>query len=86
LVTPLGTPRAHLLDRPSMAGLKDSSDVSTSNIIEPTWETLSAKEQIEFEEHQEQLIKEAKVKFLANFKVDMNNKVVQQRATDLASL
>jgi hypothetical protein len=69
-----------------MAGLKDSSDVSTSNIIEPTWETLSAKEQIEFEEHQEQLIKEAKVKFLANFKVDMNNKVVQQRATDLASL
>jgi inactivated superfamily I helicase len=69
-----------------MASLKDSSDVSTSNIIEPTWETLSTKEQIEFEEHQEQLIKKAKAKFLANFKVDMNNKVVRQRATDLASL
>jgi hypothetical protein len=30
---------------------------------------LSAEEQLEFEEHQEQLIKEAKAKFLANFKV-----------------
>jgi hypothetical protein len=48
--------------------------------------TLSAEEQLEFEEHQEQLIKEAKAKFLANFKVDRNNKVVRQRATDLASL
>jgi hypothetical protein len=69
-----------------MAGSKDGSEVSTSNIIEPTWETLSAEEQLEFEEHQEQLIKEAKAKFLANFKVDRNNKVVRQRATDLASL
>ena len=51
-----------------MAGSKDSSDVSTSNIIEPTWETLSAEEQLEFEEHEKQLIKEAKAKFLANFK------------------
>jgi protease II len=69
-----------------MVGSKDSSDISTSNIIEPTWETLSAEEQLEFEEHQEQLIKEAKTKFLANFKVYRNNKVVRQRATDLASL
>jgi hypothetical protein len=29
---------------------------------------------------------EAKAKFLANFKVDRNNKVVRQRATDPASL
>jgi hypothetical protein len=36
-----------------MAGSKDSSDSSTSNIIEPTWETLSAEEQLKFEEHQE---------------------------------
>jgi hypothetical protein len=69
-----------------MAGSKDSSYVSPSNIIEPTWETLQAKEQLEFEEHREQLIKEAKAKFLANFRVDKNNKVVQQRTTDLASL
>jgi ferritin len=69
-----------------MAGSKYSYDVSTSNIIEPTWETLSAEEQLEFEEHQEQLIKEAKAKFLANFKVDRNNKVVRQRRTNLASL
>jgi hypothetical protein len=68
-----------------MAGSKYSSDGSTSNIIE-TWETLSAEEQLKFEEHQEQLIKEAKTKFLANFKVDRNNKVVQQQATNLASL
>jgi hypothetical protein len=36
-----------------MAGSKDSSNVSPSNIIELTWETLSAEEQLEFEEHQE---------------------------------
>jgi hypothetical protein len=68
-----------------MAGSKDSSEVSTSNIITPTWETLSAEEQLLFEERQEQLIQEAKAKFLANFKVDRNNKVVQHRATDPAS-
>jgi hypothetical protein len=69
-----------------MAGSRDSSKVSPSNIIEPTWETLPADEQLQFEEHKEQLIQEAKAKFLANFKVDRNNKVVRQRATDLASL
>jgi hypothetical protein len=60
-----------------MAGSRDSSEVSPSNIIEPTWETLSADEQLQFEEHKEQLIQEAKAKFLANFKVDRNNKVVR---------
>jgi hypothetical protein len=69
-----------------MAGSKDSSEVSTNNIIEPIWKTLSDDEQLQFEEHKEQLIQEAKAKFLANFKVDRNNKVVRQRATDLASL
>jgi hypothetical protein len=69
-----------------MAGSKDSSEVSTSNIIEPTWETLPADEQLQFEEHKEQMIQEAKAKFLANFKVDRNNKVVRHRATDPASL
>jgi hypothetical protein len=69
-----------------MAGSKDSSEVSTSNIIKPTWETLPAEELLLFEERQEQLIKEAKAKFLADFKVDRNNKVIRLRATDLASL
>jgi hypothetical protein len=69
-----------------MAGSKDSSEVSTSNIITPTWETLPAEEQLLFEERQEQLIQQAKAKFLADFKVDRNNKFVRQRATDLASL
>jgi hypothetical protein len=69
-----------------MAGSRDSSEVSPSNIIELTWETLPADEQLQFEEHKEQLIQEAKAKFLANFKVDRNNKVVRQRATDPASL
>jgi hypothetical protein len=73
-------------DRPSMAGSKDSSEVSTRNIIKPTWETLPAEEQLLFEERQEQLIQEAKAKFLVGFKVDRNNKVIRQRATDLASL
>jgi hypothetical protein len=68
-----------------MAGSKDNSEVSTSNIIKLTWETLPAEEQLLFEERQEQLIHEAKTKFLADFKVDRNNKVVWQRVTDLAS-
>jgi hypothetical protein len=69
-----------------MVGSMDSSEVFPSNIIEPTWETLSADEQLQFEEHKEQLIQEARAKFLANFKVDRNNKVVRQRATDPSSL
>jgi hypothetical protein len=64
-----------------MTGSKDSSDVSPSNIIEPIMETLSAKDQQDFEEHRKQLIKE----FLANFKVDRKHKVIQQRTTNLAS-
>jgi hypothetical protein len=86
LVAPLGTTHLDLSNRPSMAGSRDSSEVSPSNIIEPTWETLSVDKQLKFEEHKEQLIQEAKAKFLANFKVDRNNKVVRQRATDPASL
>jgi hypothetical protein len=69
-----------------MAGSRDSSDISPSNIIEPTWETLSADEQLQFEEHKEHMIQEAKAKFLADFKVDRNNKVVRHRATNPASL
>jgi hypothetical protein len=80
-VTPLGKSREELSDRPSMVGSKDSSDVSPNNIIEPTMETLPAEDQQEFEEHKEQLIKKVHAKFLANFKVDMNHKVVRQRAT-----
>jgi hypothetical protein len=69
-----------------MAGSKDRSDVSASNIIKPTWETMPAEEQVLFEERQEQLIQEAKAKFLADFKVDKNNKVVRLWATYLTSL
>jgi hypothetical protein len=68
-----------------MAGSKDSSEVSTSNIITPTWETLPAEEQLLFEERQEQLIQEAKAKYLSDFKVDRNNKVVRQRSIDPTS-
>jgi hypothetical protein len=86
LATLLGTTHLDPSNRRSMVGSRDSSEVSPSNIIEPTWETLPADEQLQFEEHKEQLIQEAKAKFLANFKVDRNNKVVRQRATDPASL
>jgi hypothetical protein len=86
LATPLGITYLDLSNRPSMAGSRDSSDISPSNIIEPTWDTLSADEQLQFEEHKEQMIQEAKARFLANFKVDRNNKVVRHRATDPASL
>jgi hypothetical protein len=60
----------YLLNRPLMASSKDNSNVSPNNIIEPTLETLLAEDQREFEEHTEQLIKEVKAKYLANFKVD----------------
>jgi hypothetical protein len=60
-----------------VAGSRDSFEVFPSNIIEPTWETLPADEQLQFEEHKEQLIQEARAKFLAHFKVDRNNKVVR---------
>jgi hypothetical protein len=39
-----------------MIGSKDSSDIFTGNIIEPTWETLSVDKQLQFEEHKKQLI------------------------------
>jgi hypothetical protein len=86
LATPLGTTNIDSSNLPLMAGSRDSSDISPSNNIEPTWETLPADEQLQFEEHKEQMIQEAKAKFLANFKVDRNNKVVRHRATDPASL
>jgi hypothetical protein len=86
LATPLGITRLDPSNRPSMVGSRDSSEVSSSNIIELTWETLPADEQLQFEEHKERLIQEARAKFLANFKVDRNNKVVRQRATDPALL
>ena len=84
LATPLGTTNIDASNRPAMASSRDSSDISPSNIIKPTWETLPADEQLQFEEHKERMIQEAKAKFLANFKVDRNKKVVRQRATDLA--
>jgi hypothetical protein len=80
--TPFGDSVGDLSDRPSMAHSKDNSDVSLSNIIEP----LSSEDQQELEEHKDQLIKQAHTKFLANFKVDRNHKIVRQRVTDLASL
>jgi hypothetical protein len=56
--------------------------------IGPQWPVQkdSYEEQLLFEERQEQLIQEAKAEFLADFKVDRNNKFVRLRATDLASL
>jgi hypothetical protein len=39
-----------------MTGSRDGSDIFPNNIIEPTWETLPADEQFQFEEHKEQMI------------------------------
>lgn len=49
-------------------------------------ESLSAKDQHEFEEQNKKLIKEVEVKYLSNFKVDMHQKVVRQQETDLTLL
>jgi hypothetical protein len=56
LATPLGKSHIDLSDRPSIAGSRDKTDVSPSNIIETRWEILSAEELLQFEEHKEQLI------------------------------
>jgi hypothetical protein len=69
-----------------MAGLKDHSDFSLSNIMKPTMENLSAKDQQGFEEYKRQLIEEGETKYLANFKVDIHQKVVRQKEFDLSSL
>jgi hypothetical protein len=87
LATPLGTSRGDLLDRPPMAGSKDNSDVSPATSSSRLWRLCRLKiYQYQFEEHKEQLIKDPQEKFLANFKVDRNHKVVRQQVTDLASL
>jgi hypothetical protein len=39
-----------------MAGSRYNSEISPNNIIEPIWETLPADEQLQFEEHKEQVI------------------------------
>jgi hypothetical protein len=44
-------PRLGVLGVPLIM-VPDSSDISSSNIIEPTWETLPAEEQLLFEERQ----------------------------------
>jgi hypothetical protein len=36
-----------------MTSSRDNCNVSLSNLIEPTWETLPAEEQLQFEEHKE---------------------------------
>jgi hypothetical protein len=70
-----------------MVGSKDQIDVSPSEQHHRTdygepigWRST------ENEEHKKQLIKEAKAKYLANFKVDKHHRAVQQRETNLTSL
>jgi hypothetical protein len=53
-----------------MAGSKDNSHISSSNIIEPTMENLSAEEIQKLEDVRKKLLAEIDVKFLADFKVD----------------
>lgn len=72
------------MNRSLMVGPKYYSDIS--NIIESTMEALSVEEQHQFDEYTEQLIKEARSKYLANFKVDKNQKVVRIHEINLAPL
>jgi hypothetical protein len=44
LTTPLGTTYLDPSNQPPMADSRDSSEVSLSNIIESTWETLPTEE------------------------------------------
>jgi hypothetical protein len=73
-----------------MASSKDRTKVSLSNIMKPTLESLSAEDQQQFEDYirqqQAQERKEAKVKYLAHFKVDRHQRIVQQGEFEMTSL
>jgi hypothetical protein len=73
-----------------MAGSKDQTEVSPSNIIKPTLESLSVEDQRRFENYikqrQAQEHEEAKEKYQAHFKVDRHHMIVQQMEIEITFL
>jgi hypothetical protein len=73
-----------------MVGSKDDTEVSPSNIIKPTLESLSVEDQWRFENYikqrQAQEHEEVKEKYQAHFKVDRHHRVVQQGEIEITFL
>jgi hypothetical protein len=69
-----------------MASSKDNSDVSPNNIIKPTTNDLSVKEYQRLEDARKMMLAELDDLFLADFKVDRNQKLIRLREYNLVSL
>jgi hypothetical protein len=62
-----------------MAGSKDNSDISHSNIIKLTTDYLLVEEHQKLEDARKKMLAKVNAKFLAGFKVDRHEKLVRQR-------
>jgi hypothetical protein len=65
-----------------MAGSKDHTDISPDNILKPAIESLMTDEQHQYEDY----MRQAKEKFLSQYTVDRDQKLVKHGETDAASL
>jgi hypothetical protein len=65
-----------------MVGSKNHNDISPNNILKPAIESLTAEGQQQYEDY----LRQAKEKFLSQYTVDRQQKVVKHGETDVASL
>jgi hypothetical protein len=65
-----------------MVGSKDHIDISSDNILKSVVESLTAEGQLQYEDY----MRQAKEKFLSQYTVDRQQKVVKYGETDVASL
>jgi hypothetical protein len=68
-----------------MAGSKDHTKISPSNIMKLTLKNLSAEDQQEFKDYKRQLIEDAETKYLVHIEVDRHEKIIRLRECDLTS-
>jgi hypothetical protein len=65
-----------------MVGSKNHNDISPNKILKPAIESLTAEGQQQYEDY----LRQAKEKFLSQYTVDRQQKVVKHGETDVASL
>jgi hypothetical protein len=68
--------------RPQMVGSKDRTDISPDNILKPAVESLMADEQQQYEDY----MRQAKEKFLSQYTMDRQQKVIKHGETNITSL
>jgi hypothetical protein len=68
--------------RPQMVGSKDRTNISPDNILKPAVESLTADEQHQYEDY----MRQAKEKFLSQYTMDRQQKVIKHGETNIASL